>query len=330
MGPVERVGGGDDVEIGVLREALAESRGAAARRPLRAEIGRAERRRESGRDADDGIGQVDAGGVLELDRSIGQQRRLRGRRPRRLEAADVAPRDGVLVARRVDEDAAAGARVEVGEKQRDARRAGQQAADAAVRARAVAFAKRDVAVGVDEGRPLVRREERKGEGHVRAQAVVVCESDPVADGGSERGVGLADVVAALGVAGETEAQALQIEGVRGNDEVSLVAKHGDVADVGRTSRQRARGSRWSGGAPSPADGSRGIRGRASEGTGRAQRLLAAGAELAAGASASNASRRGAAQGSCPGGEGDGDDSPSSPPHAVRVIASSSAQSAALT
>ena len=234
MGPIERVGGGDGVEIGGLREALAESRGTAARRPLRAEIGRAERRRESGRDADDGIGQVDAGGVLELDRSIGQQRGLRGRRPGRLEAADVAPRDGVLVARGVDEDAAAGARVEVGEKQGDARRAGQQAADAAVRARAVALAKRDVAVGVDERRPLVGREERKGEGHVGAQAVVVCESDPVADGGPERGVGLPDVVAALGVAGETEAQALQIEGVRRNDEVSLVAEHGDVADVGRS------------------------------------------------------------------------------------------------
>ena len=31
MGPVERVGDRDDVEIGVLREALAESAGAAAR-----------------------------------------------------------------------------------------------------------------------------------------------------------------------------------------------------------------------------------------------------------------------------------------------------------
>ena len=67
MGPVERVGGGHGVEIGVLREALAESRGAAARRPLRAEIGDAEGSREPGRDADDSIGQVDAGGVLELD-----------------------------------------------------------------------------------------------------------------------------------------------------------------------------------------------------------------------------------------------------------------------
>ena len=224
-------------------------------------------RRAPGRDADDGVGQIDRRAVLHLDRSVGQQRRLGGGRARRVEAADVAPGDGVLVGRRVDEHAAAGARVEVGEERRDARRAGQQAADAAVRAGAVAFAKRDVAVGVDEGGPLVRRVERKGKGHVRAHAVVVCEGDPAADGGPERGVdlrGRRSRPAALRV--KRMPMPFRSKVLGGNDEIAFVVEHGDVADVARRGRDGGpRVGDGARGAPPPADVSTAIRGRASGG-----------------------------------------------------------------
>ena len=76
MSPVEGSGGGHDVEVRVLRETLADSRRTAACGPLGAEIERPERGRAPGGKADDGVGERDAGGVLQLDRSIGEERRL--------------------------------------------------------------------------------------------------------------------------------------------------------------------------------------------------------------------------------------------------------------
>ena len=93
---------------------------------------------------------------------LGKQRRLHGDGARRIEAAHVAPRHGVLIRRRIQKDpAGAGRRIEIREERRDARRAGEQARDVALGARLVGLFERDVAVGIDERGRLRLAVERK-------------------------------------------------------------------------------------------------------------------------------------------------------------------------
>ena len=162
----------DQIELALIREALADRARAARARAAVAQIDRPEVAGPAGREPDDRLADPDVP-VLHLDRAARQQRGLRRDGAGRIEAAHRAPRHRVLVGGGVDEDPAAGGRVEIGEERRHARRAGQQPGDVAIGAGAVVLVERDVAVGVDEGGSLAALVEVEGERHVHLHAVVV-------------------------------------------------------------------------------------------------------------------------------------------------------------
>ena len=161
---------------------------------------------------------------ISIEASVGSSVACSGASCGRLEAADAAPGDGVTVARRVARRR--GRRCSDRDRRETAPRgrAGQQPATLRSVLALSPSSKRHVAVGVDEARSAASAEERRRERHVHPHAVVVFERHPVADGGPERGVDPADVVATLGVARETQAQTLQIEGVGRDDEIALVRR----------------------------------------------------------------------------------------------------------
>ena len=122
--------------------------------------------------------------------------------------------------------------IEVGEERRDARRAGQQPRDVALGARAVLLLERDVAVGVDErGRLRLRRRRRSRTATFSGTLSSSVSVEPCAEGGAERAVDAAHVVAAGAVAGEAQAEVAQVVGVGRLDEIAFVLDDGDLADV---------------------------------------------------------------------------------------------------
>ena len=153
------------------------------------------------------------GAELHVDRAGREQRGLDGRRLRRVEAADAAPGDGERIGRGVDEDPAAGRRIEIGEERRHARRPAEEAREAAGRRHRVGLLERQVAVRVDEHRgeraPVVGERERDG----LALRVVVGQRDAAAERGAERRRGLRHVVAAAAVALEAQAGVADVEAV---------------------------------------------------------------------------------------------------------------------
>ena len=135
---VELAGDLDDVELRLLGKPFADGAGAAGVGPVSLRSTGRERRRCGPARGRRPRRRASIGAKLHLDGAVGQQRGLRRDRARRVEAAHVAPGHGVLIGGGVDEDAAvAGARVEIGEERRDARRTGQQARDVAIGAGAV-------------------------------------------------------------------------------------------------------------------------------------------------------------------------------------------------
>ena len=130
--------------------------------------------------------------------------------------------------------AAAGRRIEIGKKRRDARRAGEESRHAAIRAGGVAFAERDVAVRVHEAARLRCAEEREPERHREFRRVVVLKRQPSAERRPEPGRDRRHVVAGP-VARELQMLLRQVEDVGANDDVADVLDDGDLADIGRIS-----------------------------------------------------------------------------------------------
>ena len=228
------------VQLRLLGEALADGATTAARRAGGAEVDRYELARPSRRDADDRLGERHRP-ELHLDGAVGQQRELRVRRPRGIEATHAAPGHGVLIGGGVAEDTAgAGARIEVGEERRDARRSGQQPGDVAVGAGAIFLLEGDIAVGVDERGRLRLSEKGKPEGDVQRHAVVVGEREAVAKSRAESAVDAAHIVATAAVPGEAQSQVAQVVGVWRLDEVAFVLHDGYLADVNRVTPGRRR------------------------------------------------------------------------------------------